>query len=121
MSMAAKIYRHACDIQHQTCQLSCIWRETHTHTHRLRPGSQYDVRHNARLGFVPIKIKFMEHIGAWLLGSSCSDVLLATQKEKPSLFLRFYDTSLCCVVLTSYCEPGFTVLMHFHQHFHHAS
>ena len=35
---------------------------------------------NARLAFVSIKIKFMEHTRAWLLNSSCSDVLLAMQE-----------------------------------------
>ena len=42
----------------------------------LKPGSQYD----ARLAFVSIKIKCMEHTRAWLLNSSCSDILLATQE-----------------------------------------
>ena len=45
------------------------------HRH-LKPGSQDD----ARLAFVPIKIKLMECTRAWLLNSSCSDVLLATQE-----------------------------------------
>ena len=60
---------------------------------------------------MPIKIKFTEHTRAWLLNSSCSDVLLATQEYKPSLFLRFYDTSLHCVVLMSYCEPTLSLVM----------
>ena len=29
---------------------------------------------------LPIKIKFMEHTRAWLLNSSCSDVVLAMQE-----------------------------------------
>ena len=41
-------------------------------------GSQYDVRRHKACVCV-YKIKCMEHTRAWLLNSSCSDILLATQ------------------------------------------